>query len=75
MFRLYAPTNIAFYVSLALAVFSVVVRLTADTADGYAVLLVGYLVLLLGMTFKGDPVWQEKAPDADTNRGERTGGP
>jgi hypothetical protein len=54
MLRLSAPTNIVFYVSLTLAVFSVVVRLIGDTADGYAVLLVGYLVLLLGMTFKGD---------------------
>ena len=72
MLRLYAPTNIVFYVSLALAVFSVVIRLTADTADGYALLLVGYLVLLLGMTFKEAREIerrQEKAPDADTNRG------
>jgi hypothetical protein len=37
-----------------LAVFSVVVRLIGDSADGYALLLVGYLVLLTGITFKGD---------------------
>ena len=54
MLRLSAPTNIIFYISLALAVFSVVVRLIADSADGYALLLVGCLVLLTGITFKGD---------------------
>ena len=53
MLRLSAPTNIVLYVSLALAVFSVVVRLIADSADGYALLLVGCLVLLTGITFKG----------------------
>jgi hypothetical protein len=47
MLRLLTPIQIAFYTSLALAVFSVVLRLTDDAVDGYGLLLVGYLVLVI----------------------------
>ena len=57
MLRLSAPTEIVFYTSLALAVFSVVVRLMAGPADGYGLLIVGYLVLLLGVTVKAQ--WEK----------------
>jgi len=55
MLRLSAPTlQIAFFTSLALAVFSLVVRIMDDPADGYGLLLVSYLVLVIGLTVKGE---------------------
>jgi len=57
MLRLSAPSSIVFYTSLALAVFSVMVRLMADPAEGYGLLTVGYLVLLIGVTVKAQ--WEK----------------
>jgi hypothetical protein len=60
--RLNQPTQMIFYISVALAVLSVVLRALVYakistpiplTTGGYLVLLVGYLVLLAGVTFKG----------------------
>jgi hypothetical protein len=60
--RLSQPTQMIFYISVALAVISVVLRalvyakiampITLPTG-GYLVLLVAYLVLLAGVTFRG----------------------
>jgi hypothetical protein len=52
MLRLSARTQLVFYTSLALAAFSVVVRLIDDLADGYGLLLVAYIVLFAGLAFK-----------------------
>jgi hypothetical protein len=57
--RLSAPTKATFYISVALAVFAVVLRVMAvmDVAilptGGYLVLLIGYVVLLAGTLFHG----------------------
>jgi hypothetical protein len=53
MHRLLTPIQIAFYTSLALVVFSLVLRLTNDAVDGYGLLLVAYIVLFTGLAFKG----------------------
>jgi len=52
MLQLSARTQLVFYTSLALAAFSVVFRLTHDAADGYGLLMVGYIVLFAGLAFK-----------------------
>jgi hypothetical protein len=58
--RLSAPTQMMFYISVALAVISVVIRALIFAkvslplpTGGYLILLVGYLVLLVGVTLKG----------------------
>jgi hypothetical protein len=59
MFRLTPPTHAVFYISVALAIIAVVLRFLAYRGTplfhtgGYVVLLVGYLVLLAGVTLKG----------------------
>ena len=54
MLRLTARTQLIFYTSLVLAVFSVVLRLTNDAVDGYGLLLVAYIVLFTGLAVKGE---------------------
>ena len=59
MLRLSAPTHMIFYISVALVVISVVLHVMAYMGistvptTGYLILLVGYLVLLGGVTFSG----------------------
>ena len=62
MFRLTPPTHTMFYISVALAIISVVLRALIYAGilshiptggGGYVILLVGYLVLLAGVTLKG----------------------
>jgi uncharacterized membrane protein YgdD (TMEM256/DUF423 family) len=58
--RLSAPTQMIFYVSIALAIISLVIRalvlakvsMPLFPTGGYLILLVGYLVLLTGVTLK-----------------------
>jgi hypothetical protein len=57
--RLTPPKQVTFYISVALAIISVVLRAMAITdirplpTGGYVVLLVAYLVLLASVTLKG----------------------
>jgi hypothetical protein len=59
MFRLTPPTHMIFYISVALAIISVLLRAIVYEGNlpigggGYVILLVGYLVLLAGVTLKG----------------------
>ena len=62
MIRLTPPTHVIFYISVALAIISVVLRVLYHTkilswhppgAGGYLILLIGYLALLAGVTLKG----------------------
>jgi hypothetical protein len=59
MFRLTPPTHAIFYISVALAILSVLVRLMVVSGHpifptgGYVILLIGYLALLAGVSFKG----------------------
>jgi len=57
--RVSQPTEMMFYISVALAIISVVLHVMAYMeidifpTTGYLILLVSYLVLLAGVTFKG----------------------
>ena len=57
--RLSAPTQMMFYISVGLAIVSVVLHAMAYfgiskvPTTGYLILVVGYLVLLAGVTFRG----------------------
>jgi hypothetical protein len=62
--RLSQPTQMMFYISVALAVISIIIRALVFAkvslpvslpghTGGYLILLVGYLVLLAGVTFRG----------------------
>jgi len=57
--RVSQPTEMMFYISVALAIISVVLHVMAYMGistiptTGYLILLVGYLVLLAGTVFRG----------------------
>ena len=59
MFRLTPPTHAIFYISVALAIISVLLRLMVVSGHailptgGYVIRLIGYLALLASVTFKG----------------------
>lgn len=54
MLRRTPPTQRIFYISVALAIISVVLRVMATRpTNGYLMLLIGYLVLLAGNVLEG----------------------